>query len=307
MKKIENVLICGIGAIGTIYAARLFDKPQVNLKILADKERIQKYTQNPTVFNGKSYKFNFLTPEENWSADFVIIATKNNGLNDVIKDIKNFVSENTVIISLLNGIESEDVISRSFGQDKVLYSYFIGHASTRNGRSITHDGVYTTVFGEKSNKNYSENVKRVKDFFDKTGINYEIPEDMDYSRWWKFILNVGYNQASAVLRANYGEFQNSEKTNSVAVNLMKEAVALAKAEGVNKTENIIPEIESVIKAMIPETKTSMLQDVESKRETEIDIFSGYIKKLAQKHSLQTPYNSLFFELIKAIDEKNKLT
>ena len=52
MKEIKNVVICGLGAIGTIYAAKISETKDVNLKILADKERINKYTQNPTLFNG---------------------------------------------------------------------------------------------------------------------------------------------------------------------------------------------------------------------------------------------------------------
>ena len=153
----------------------------------------------------------------------------------------------------------------------------------------------------------NDKVKCVKNFFDKTNINYEIPEDMDYARWWKFLVNVGYNQASAVLRASYGDFQNSQRTNDVAVNLMREAEKIAKAEGVKNTEKMVPDVLKTIEKMLPETKTSMLQDIEAKRQTEVDIFAGYVKRLGEKHGIQTPYNTLFYELIKAIDEKNSIS
>ena len=57
--------------------------------------------------------------------------------------------------------------------------------------------------------------------------------------------------------------------------------------------------------MRPETKTSMLQDVEAKRETEIDSFAGYIIELANKHNIDTPYNKIVYDIIKAIDAKIK--
>ena len=60
----------------------------------------------------------------------------------------------------------------------MLYSYYIGHTSTRIGRNVVHDDVYKTVFGEKDNSKYSEKVLKVKEFFDSTKINYEIPVDM---------------------------------------------------------------------------------------------------------------------------------
>ena len=186
----------------------------------------------------------------------------------------------------------------------MLYSYYIGHTSTRVGRNVAHDGVYKTVFGEKYNNEYSNNVLTVKNFFDKTGINYEIPVDMEYARWWKFLVNVGYNQASAVLNASYGDFQKSEQANKLAIKLMNEAVEIARACGVKNTDRLIPEVLEVVSTMVPETKTSMLQDVEAGRKTEVDIFAGYISELGKKYGIKTIYNDMFLEIIKAIDDKN---
>ena len=308
MEEIKNIILCGLGAIGSIYAVNFSQYDNNILNILVDKKRFEKYEQEPLIFNGKEYNFNYITPDtiEN-KADLIIIATKNNGLDEAICNIKNCVGEKTVILSLLNGIESEERIAQVYGKEKVLYSYYIGHTSTRKGREITHDGVYKTVFGEKDNSSLSKNVKKVKNLFDKAGINYEIPKDMDYSRWWKFLVNVGYNQASAVLNASYGDFQKSKKTNTIAIKLMEEAATIAKAEGVKNTENFIPEVLSVIEKMLPETRTSMLQDIDAKRQTEVDIFAGYVSKLGKKHNISTPYNDMFFELIKSIDEKNSNT
>lgn len=305
-KEIKNILICGLGAIGSIYAVKITEAAKnvgCNLKILLDAKRLQRYKNEPTVFNGKEYFFDYVSPETlDFNADLVVIATKNNGLDDAIRDIKNFVTDKTLIISLLNGIQSEDRISAVYGKENVLYSYFIGHTSTRVGRNITHDGVNTLVFGKKNNKVLSEQVKSLKSFFEKTNINYEIPEDMDYSRWWKFLVNVGYNQASAVMNAPYGAFQSLKKVNDIAINLMEEAAAVAKAEGVQNTEKLIPEVLKVIEKMLPDTKTSMLQDVLAGRKTEVEIFAGYVSKLGRKYGVKTPYNDMFYEIISAIDE-----
>lgn len=307
MNKVKNVIICGLGAIGTIYAARIADAGNINLKILLDEERIEKYKTNPTVFNNKEYSFDYITGDYcGFNADLIIIATKNRGLMEAVDAVKNFVNENTVFLSLLNGISSEDVIASVYGFDKVLYSYYIGHTSTRQGRSIVHDGVYKTVFGEKDNQQLSKNVLKVKEFFDSTGIPYEIPVDMDYSRWWKFLVNVGYNQASAVLNASYGVFQNSERANNLAINLMQEAADLAKAMGVKNTHQLIAQVLDVIKTMLPETRTSMLQDIDAKRQTEVGIFAGYIVESAKKYSISVPYNKVVLDIISAIDEKNAL-
>lgn len=305
-KQIKNVLICGLGAIGSIYATKIKDNNVATLKILVDKNRLQKYKSTPLMFNGKSYEFDYITPNSiDYKADLIIIATKNNTLNEVITHIKNFVSDNTLIISLLNGLKSEEIIAKEFGAEKIIDSYYIGHTSTRKNREITHDGVYKTVFGEKDNNILSNRTKKLKDFFENNKIPYEIPIDMNYSKWWKFLVNIGYNQASVVFNATYNDFQKNEEINLFAIQLMKEVELIAKAEGVKNTEKFIPEILEVIKGMRPETKTSMLQDVEAKRKTEIDSFAGYVIELANKHNLDTPYNKIVYKIIKAIDSKIK--
>ncbi len=304
MKKIRKVLICGLGAIGSIYATALKRCPDIELKILVDSNRYHKYQNSPIIFNGVEQSFDYILPETtNYIPELIIIATKNNALDKIIPNIKNFVGKETLILSLLNGLKSEEVIAQTYGKDRVIDSYYIGHTSTRKDRTVTHDGIYKTVFGDPNNNALTDRVESIKHLFDKANIPYEIPMDMLYSKWWKFLVNVGYNQASVLLNAPYKDFQKNEKVNNIAINLMQEAALIAKAEGVKNTEQFIPEILEVIKNMLPETKTSMLQDIEAKRETEIDVFAGYILELAKKHNIETPYNKIAYEIIKAMDSK----
>lgn len=302
MKRIKNVLICGLGAIGTIYARQLEDC--TNLKILTDKSRYERYTKNPVIFNGEVCNFDYIMPDKkDFKADLIIIATKNSGLNEAIKSIENFVNDNTVIMSLLNGISSEETIATKYGWDKILFSYFVGHTSTRKGNEITYDGVGEIVFGDKGNDMASPNLLAVKELFEKSKIDFTIPDDIQYSMWKKFLVNVGTNQASAVLGASYKLFLESENALNIAKSLMKEAQAIAKAIGINNTDKMLDEAVEIINSMLPDTKSSMLQDVEMKRRTEVDIFAGKVVELGQKYNIPTPYNSMFYELISAIDEK----
>ena len=116
--EINNVLICGLGALGLTYASKL--KSLCNLKILADERRIENYKKKMPTMNGENIELEYITPSQRCEIDLIIIATKASGLNDAIKYIKNFVSEKTIIISLLNGISSEDDIAKVYGQEKVV-------------------------------------------------------------------------------------------------------------------------------------------------------------------------------------------
>lgn len=305
---IKNVIICGIGAIGSIYADKIHNKTPENLRVLVDRERKERYIKNPIIFNGRELNFNYILPtDNNFKADLIIIATKNSGLNDALENMKNFVKDDTIILSLLNGVTSEEVIAAKYGWDKVLLAFFIGHSAIREGRNITHDDVNVINFGEKNpNTVLSEKTLRVKRYFDSMGINYKIPSDMYYAQWLKFMLNVTCNQVSAILRMTFGDMQKNEVFKNFAREVMQECVEIAKAEGVQNTETLIPETINLIRGMIPEGKTSMLQDVEAGRKTEVDIFAGTIVKLGLKHNIPTPYNKILMEMIEIIHENQNI-
>lgn len=306
MKDIKNVLVCGIGAVGSIYADKIQNFDADSLRVLVDKNRLEKYSENPIIFNGKELHFNYILPDDTgFKADLIIIATKYDGLDDVIKNMENFVQDDTVILALLNGVTSERIIAETYGRDKLLYSYFIGHSAIRTGRNVIHDNVNTIVYGSENSDDY-ENVQRVKDYFDRAGINYRIPEDIMHSLWLKFMLNVAANQTTAILRMTFGEMLQNKKCMDFAVNVMKEVQAIAKAEGVRNTDIMVDETIEHLHTMIPEGKTSMLQDVEEGRKTEVDMFAGTVISLGKKHGIQTPYNKILKELIEIIHENQDL-
>lgn len=301
MKEIKKVILCGLGAIGTIYADKLEKFDAENFKVLVDEARLERYKKNPIKFNGRQLNFDYILPsEEDFKADLIILATKFAGLKDAIKNIKNFVKEDTVILSLLNGVTSEDIIADVYGKDKMLYSYFIGHSSVRCGNSVTHDDVNTIVFGAENN--LSENVVAVKNFFDKVGINYKIPDDIKRSMWLKFMLNVSANQPTAILRMTFGDMFENTHFMKFAESIMREVQSVAKAEGVQNTETMVDEALKHLMTMTPEGKTSMLQDVEAGRKTEVDMFAGTVIELGKKHGISTPYNKILSEMIGIIEE-----
>ncbi|MBQ8459027.1 ketopantoate reductase family protein [bacterium] len=302
MKKIEKVLICGIGAVGSIYANHINNYDKKNLQILVDKKRLENYIKNPKIFNGKTLDFNYILPENNdFKADLIIIATKFDGLQDAIKNIENFVKDDTIIMSLLNGVTSEEILAQKYGWKHILLSYFIGHSAMREDNKITYDGIGKIVFGIKD-KNLTDinDLKKVKEFFDKVGIDYDTPDDMYRSYWLKYMLNVSSNQPSAILKMTFGQMQKNEKFIEFFKKIMKEVQLIAKAEGVQNTETMIEEAIIAFNKMMPEGKTSMLQDIEAGRTTEVEMFAGTMIELGNKHHIPTPYNTVLKDLIEII-------
>lgn len=302
MANIKNVVIVGLGAIGSIYAVKLSQFDPQCVTVLVDEGRKQRYQREGILFNGERFDFNYLTPQDvKQPADLILIATKSQGLSEAIEAIAPLVHEDTVIISLLNGISGPTALAERYGWEHVLYAFFTGHGSTRVGNAVTFDGVGTIVFGEADNSHYSDKLQRVVDLFDQAHIDYDIPQDMLLAMWKKFVLNVGVNQASAVLHASYGDFQRNPQALEVATMLMQEAIHVAEAVGINQTETLLPWCLDFIQNMPSDFKSSMLQDIEAGRQTEIDLFAGTVCELGDAHQVDTPYNRLFLKLIRALE------
>jgi 2-dehydropantoate 2-reductase len=303
MSSIQKVYLSGLGAVGSSYASKLYEMDPGCLKVIIDGNRIERYTREGVKINDKTYMFDYIEPAaDNDPADLIIIAVKQHHLEQSIKDISKFVGKDTIILSLLNGISSEEIIGRKFGMDKLLYSFCVGIDAVREGTNTQFTKIGKIVFGDKINKSYSPKVAAVKELFDKAGIPYNIPEDMIRELWWKFMMNVGLNQTSAILKASYGVFQSVPEAKELMIMGSREVINLANKVGINLTENDIDAYLKIISTLTPEGKTSMHQDIEAGRKTEVEIFAGTVIDLGRKYNIATPVNDMFFKMIRALEQ-----
>lgn len=290
----RKVVLIGLGAVGLTYAVKLKDKCDLN--ILVDKTRLEKYKKNKPIFNGVEQDFNYVLPEEGFDTDLIIISTKSQGLESAIKCIKNFVSSKTRIVSLINGISSENKIKQIYPQAKVLKSYFIGHSAVRSGNSVTQDGVGEIVI---------EKDDFIEEFFSETGVNYSAPSDIDYSMWLKFTFNSYANPLSAILDMNFGELKQNAYFRDFSKNIIYEIKQIAEKKGIKNLENLEADALNSLDRMCDDGKTSMHQDILAKRPTEIDIFSGEVIRMGKELGIKTQYNQFLYDLIKIKEENNE--
>ncbi|MCM3651732.1 ketopantoate reductase family protein [Metabacillus litoralis] len=303
MKKIEKVSIIGLGAIGAAYASKIYESDSKSLQIIADSERIERYKSEGFNVNGNHYEFNYITPEENTEpADLILVAVKYSGLQQAIKDMKKHVGPQTIILSLMNGIASEEMIAATYGDENLLYGMCVAIDAVRERNTIQFSGIGKICFGEELNTTHSPNVQLVKEFFEQVKIPYEIPENMLRTMWWKFMINVGVNQTSAVLRGNYQVFQEVPKARQLMIDAMQEVVTLSEKVGINLTSKDIDEFLVILDALSPQGKTSMLQDIEAGRKTEVEYLAGKVSELGQHYLIPTPINDMLLNLINIIEQ-----
>jgi 2-dehydropantoate 2-reductase len=115
------------------------------------------------------------------------------------------------------------------------------------------------------------------------------------------MINVGINQGSAVLRAPYGLFQRSEYARDLMVAAMEEVLELSALEGTGLERADIDAWLATLAGLNPEGKTSMLQDVEAGRRTEVDLFAGTVLEIARTHQVPVPVNETLYRIIRALE------
>ena len=302
MKAIEKIAIIGAGAIGASYASMFYNMSMDSVSFIAGENRYVRLKQDGIVVNGKRYDIPVYLPEHIPAPyDLVIVAVKHHHLDSAINDLKGGVGEETVILSFMNGIESEEAIGSVFSLDKVLYSIVLGIDAVREGNSTTYSNQGRVFFGEAINVVQTDRVKQVKKLFERAGISYVISDDMIRTLWWKFMINVGINQVSAALRAPYKLFQAPGEARSLMDSAMREVMLLAQAQGINLIEGDIESWHDVLSSLSPDGKTSMLQDVEAGRKTEVEMFAGKVIELGKRFGIHTPVNEKLLEEIRALE------
>ena len=303
MTSAKTIIVLGAGAMGASYASIFHEMDSSCVSFAASGERYQRLKADGLVVNNKHYAVPVLSPEDpSPPADLIIVALKHQYLAEALQDLKNRVGDNTVFLSVMNGLDSEPIIGSVYGEDKVVYASAVGIDAQRNGNVVNYSKGGTIFFGEADNTVLTERVKNIQALFDRAGIAYQTPPDMIRIMWWKFMINVGINQPSAVLSASYGVFQTSKHAQQIMESAMREVMTVAEAAGVNLVEKDISDWYTYLKTFDPAGRTSMLQDIEAGRVTEVDIFAGKVIDLGKTYDIPTPVNEILYHAIKVLEQ-----
>jgi 2-dehydropantoate 2-reductase len=300
--EIRTVAIVGLGALGVLFGHQLSKKlPEGALRIVASADRIARYEREGVYCNGERCRFRYATPEEAEVSDLLLFAVKFGDLESAIEAARNRVGPDTVILSLLNGVVSEEIIGRALGAEKVLPAVAQGMDAVKVGNRLTYAHMGMICFGDRPAGDSSEKVRAVARFFDKTGIPHEVPEDMQRRLWGKFMLNVGVNQAVAVFKCDYGGVQREGPARDAMIAAMREALVLSSAEGVGLTEVDLAYWLRLLSTLNPGGKPSLRQDLEAGRFTEVGLFAGTVLELGKKHGIDCPVNRMLYDRIREME------
>jgi len=298
MKKIG---IIGVGAVGTVIAEQLYSYDRENFYVLASGSRFERLQRDGLKLNDDKFFPRILDyKNESKKLDLLIIAVKNYDLETVLEEIKNVVSEDTCILPLLNGVTAVEKIRDAYPKNKVLYGIVMRTDADRVGRSVTCKVKGEIQIGyEVDNKQLDVYVDEVYNLLINAGVNVKKYDDIKRMQWKKWLVNIGANQVSVVAHAEFKYFGKVNEIVELMRVLMMEILMLAKAENIDLTEEDVEEAIQILINYPPMKKTSMLQDIQARRRTEIDSFAGTVVEKGKEHNISTPYNYALYLAIKA--------
>ncbi|MCH5271468.1 MAG: 2-dehydropantoate 2-reductase [Lachnospiraceae bacterium] len=301
--KIQTVAVLGAGAVGAYFIWGLSEKLGENLWVVAEGERKARLEKEGIQINGRRYSLHVRTPKEAHGADLLLISTKYGALRDMLENVAMVVDEHTVVMSLLNGVDSEEIIGERIGMEHMVYS-MMKIASERKGDSVVFDGPSTlgVYYGEAGQSKPSERMLAIAVLLTDTDIHFHMCEDIIRDIWYKYAFNVSKNQPQAIVSCGVGAYEDSGHMAWLSKKLQEEVVAVAAAKGID-----ISSMESDAGKGSPSNKGgrySTLQDLDAKRHTEVDMFAGAMVRMGREVGVPTPYNEFTYHTIKALEEKN---
>ncbi|MFC6464626.1 ketopantoate reductase family protein [Marinilactibacillus sp. GCM10026970] len=298
----KTVAIVGLGALGILYGQHLSEAlGKDRVKVIVSKERKERYERDGVTLNGSPCDFNYvLETEQGDPSDLVIVCTKSLTLDSGMESMKYQVGPQTTILSLINGISSEDILGARFGQEKVIPTVAIGMDATREGQNVRSKVKGWLQIGadvpEKMNR-----LNIVSAIFDEAKFPYVIEENIMLKIWEKFIMNVGVNQVVMVHETTYEGIQTGGAYHEQARAAMLEVVEIAQAEGIPLKEQHVQNAFDIIDTVDPKGMPSMRQDGLAKRQTEVALFAGTILEKSKQYGVPTPVNEELYKRIKEIE------
>jgi len=240
-------------------------------------------------------------PAEVGPCDLVIVFVKCYHTETAVRAAAPLLGPETTVLSLQNGWGNAPRIAALVGEERVMAGVTYHSATVVGPGHVRHTGRGQTFVGEL-NGAMSARLARVADAFRAAGIEVTPTDAVLREIWSKLSLNVCTLPTSALLRFTGGDLIGHDGTLSLMRNLLRETVSVARAQGIALSEAERWEAITGLLRRAPASRASMLQDVENRRRTEIDVVSGAVVAAGERLGVPTPYNQAMLWLVKALEE-----
>ena len=238
------------------------------------------------------------------AADLVLVCVKANQTSAILDDLAPLAGPATSIVTLQNGVDSDEAIAQRWGRERVFPAVVYVGATAEHPGVVSHVAAGTIVIGARPGGDAAR-LPGIRDALSASGQPVRISDDIQYERWQKLLWNAAFNTVSAITGRTPRELLASDAARAILLGLMREVVAVAQASGVPlRDRDIDPQIAWTARATA--IRTSMMVDRERHRAMEIDALIGVIVHTGRAHAVPTPMSETVYGLLKAIEMESSV-
>ncbi len=297
-----RIVLLGAGGVGGYFGARLQQAGE-DVVFLARGGHLRALRGQGLRLSGVSGELHLAAvaatdePRDVGAVDAVLVAVKSWQLADAARQIPPLVGPQTVVVPLLNGVESATELAAALGSAPVaaglcgIVAYLVapGH--------VHHEANDPWVrFGEVDNRP-SPRLERLREAFTRAGVRAEIPADIHAALWMKLLFIVAVSGVGALTRAPVGQWRHLAGARDLALRAMREVAAVAAARGVVLPADAVPRTLGFLDALAPGATSSLQRDFEAGRRTELDAQMGAILRLGAAAGVESPANRLLYDCL----------
>lgn len=302
----KKIAVIGPGGVGG-YLAAMLGKTYRHVTLGARGARLQSLRQNGLILHSDYHgeitaiPEQILPTEEIGPQDYIFICVKNYSLEEVCHNLNSAVTDQTVIIPVMNGTDPGDRTRNILNKGIVIDSLIYIIAFSNQDFSISQQGdIARLVIGiENASEEQWMRVEEVSALLSGAGIDCSTAHDIQTEIWRKYILNCAYNVATACYENTIGQIRNDpDKTRNYEA-LVNEARQVALAKGIGIKQEHIDAILYQFHHIYGNDATSSLQrDILQGRKSELETFSGYLVREAGKLHVPVPVSEQMYRELK---------
>lgn len=300
-----KIVMLGAGAMGSLFGAMLSRSGQGEVWLLDIWEEhinrvkshglLVEFEEQEAVFKVRATT----NPEEVGVADLIIVFVKAYLTTDAVEYGLPMVGPETLFLSLQNGLGNIENIRSVVGGAHVVGGVTSQGATMLGPGWVRHGGRGPTFVGQ-TDRRITPSVELIASLLTQSGIPTEVSDSIERLIWEKLIINVGINPVTAIAGLRNGELLNFEETKTVVAMAVEEAERVAVEKGALVKGNLVERVFEVCKATA-QNRSSMGQDVDNRRRTEIDFINGAIVREGKALGIPTPVNMTLTYLVKTLE------
>ncbi|MGN0709452.1 MAG: ketopantoate reductase family protein, partial [Anaerovoracaceae bacterium] len=295
----------GLGALGMMFGNIMSENvPDTgSVRFVMDSARYERHRDDKYTINGKPVSFDMVRAEDAEPCDLLLVSVKYPELENALETMASSVDSHTIILSLLNGINSEEIIRERYPENRIIYTVPQGMDAMRSGCSLVftkHGALHIGLTDD--DPGMKKALGEVSEFFDRVKMPYVIEDDILYRMWFKYMLNVGCNQVCMVYGVGYADaIRVGGEPCMVLVAAMREVKEIAARKGIKLTEDDINKVIEMLAGLDPDATPSMGQDRIAGKPSEVDMFAGTVISMGKEYGIMTPANEFLMRRVREIE------